>query len=652
MYPASLLALLVLRIIGIIVTGPSGEPVPGASVLQGHNLVGITDSLGSVNLPDTAGTLTVFALGFVEWRGTVPPSGRVVLEQVPVPSGIVVTVTGDRSTLRRRFPATTMLDGEDMETLSRSGLEGLMSLSGGVFVREYGGSIPVVSISIRGSDPAHTSYSVDGHDLASCMDGSPGLVLDPAVFGGMEVSRGSGSRFMSGGMAGTLNFISAAASRPPKVSVDISDDGSGGVSGSVRAGEGRLGFSLRRSVGVRETTGYGASLIYTGKTGPLTGGALASVAGGGTENPDWSIPTDGTRERGSLDCWGRAELGSDLSLIADLRTGRHVFCSTVPESIDDTHDEAGAGFGAELRIRPAGIHAIISAGIEADRVWSTSLGDRGRTALEGSIEAGFLEAVSVNASAAVNHVPGETTLPGAGIMLGAPLLDSMVIAHAGAALGFRRPTLNDLYWPLDSYAVGNPDLEAETSLDTEAGVSLHPARRASISVTAFFGRSRDLIRWEPGAEGIWSPVNRARVARRGVEAEGWASIGSMELLGTLTVLEVRDDDPCSPEFGRTLPYVPDHTWSLKASIALDRKWRVNAGARGMGIRFTNYSETSWQAAYALLQAGIDFRPSLHAGITMELSVDNLLDEEYLETSGFPGRGRTFRAGLRWTGSGS
>lgn len=650
MYPAASLVLLLIQLFGITVTGPDGEPVPGASVVRDHRLLGITDSLGYAQLPEDPGTITVIAMGFRDWSGSVPSSGEIVLEQVPVPSGIVVTVTGDRGILRSRFPATTLLDGQDMERLSSGGLAGLMSYSGGVFVREYGGSMPVVSVSIRGSDPAHTSYSVDGHDIASPMDGSPGLHLDPAIYGGMEVSRGSGSRFMFGGMAGTLNFLTASASSPPRLSAALSDDGSGGISGNMRAGEGRLGFSLRRSVGVGGTTGYGATLVYTGKAGPLSGGILTSMARGDTESPDWSLPTDGSRERGSLDCWGRTDLGSALSLRVDFRTGRHRYSSTVPEDIDDTHDEAGAGMRAELRIRPAGIQTIVTAGIGTDRVWSTSIGDREVTCLEGSVEAGLRKWVSVNASASVSHEPGAGTLAGAGLMAGVPILDSVLIAHAGTSLGFRRPTLNDLYWPRDSYAVGNPDLDAETSVDAEAGVSIHPVRWGRISVTAFSGRSRDLIRWEPGAEGRWSPVNRARVTRRGMEAEGWAGIGSLELLGTLTLLEVKDDDPGSPEFGRTLPYVPDHTWSIGASMALHRRWHLNAGARGMGIRFTNYSETSWQAAYALLQAGIGFRPFLPEDFTIEVSVDNLLDEDYLETSGFPGRGRTFRAVLKWTGS--
>ncbi len=625
-----------------------GEPVAGASVCTDTVLVGMSDQWGTVTIPEGLDSVQVRAMGYGKWEGPVPASGIIRLQPVTVPSGMVVTVSGSRGTLRDRFPATTTLGPDGMKVLGRSGLGRLMALSGGLFVREYGGSMPVVSISIRGSDPAHSKYYVDGHDISSSMDGYPGLTLDPLVFGGMEISRGSGSSYSSGGMAGTLNLLPPSLAAPPGAAVSAGSDGSGLLLGSLPAGPSRFALSLRRNRGAAGTTGYSGTFLLNGIRDQTSYGLLASLSAGETESPSWSLPTDGRRERGSIDGWGRLTLGG-LTLSSGLRAGRQNYMSTLPVETDDTHDEAGARLETELRGAAAGLDMRLSTGIHLDRVWSTSIGGRGLTEFKTSLEAGCSGGISAGASVALSFVPGRETLHGAGVMLGAPLGDSVIIAHAGASLGFRRPTLNDLHWPEDAFARGNPDLGPETSAEAEAGVSIQAVQYMRFSITGFTGRSEDLIRWEPGADGIWAPVNTARVLRRGIEAETWAESGPLELSAALTLLDVRDNDPASVNCGRTLPYVPDCTWSAGAALRFPRRWLWSLSAEGTGIRFMNYSETSWMNAYSIISGGVTVRPGFPEGVSLEIYADNILDENYMVTSGFEGTGRVFHFGLSWTG---
>ncbi|MBN2585710.1 MAG: TonB-dependent receptor, partial [Candidatus Fermentibacteraceae bacterium] len=396
------------------------------------------------------------------------------------------------------------------------------------------------------------------------------------------------------------------------------------------------------------TTGYSGTFLLNGMMNAASYGMLASVSAGETESPQWTLPTDGARERGSLDGWARLTLGRFM-LSSGIRAGRHRYRSTVPDLVDDTHDELGAHSGTEFRGKVAGLDIGISAQLLLNRVRSTSIGSRGTVELRTSLEAGYISGISATGSVALSAVPGSSTLTGAGIMLGMPFPDSVLLTHAGASLGYRRPTLNDLYWPEDSFALGNPDLGPETSVEAEAGISLHALRWTRVSVTGFAGESRNLIRWEPGPGGKWTPVNVARVLRRGIEAEAWAEAGSLEMSGTLTLLDVRDNDPGSVNYARTLPYVPDYTWALGAGIELPRRLEWNLGISGTGIRFMNYSETSWMPVYTVVSAGLSLRPAFLENVAVELSVDNLFDEEYLETSGFQGMGRVFHMGLRWKG---
>lgn len=620
----------------------------GASVCADTVLVGTSDLRGIAAIPEGLDSVRVRAIGYVNWEGPVPASGIIRLRPVTVPSGMVVTVSARQGTLRDRFPATTTLGPDQMRVLGRSGLRRLMALSGGVFVREYGGSMPVVSISIRGSDPSHSKYYVDGHDISSSMDGYPGLTLDPLVFGGMEIARGSGSGYSSGGMAGTLNLLPPSPAAPPGAAFSAGSDGSGRLTGSLPGKSSRFALSLRRNRGTAGTTGYSGTFLLNGMKDRTSYGLLASLSAGETESPSWSLPTDGRRERGSIDGWGRMVLGG-VTLSSGFRAGRQNYKSTVPEDTDDTHDEAGVRLGAELRGAAAGLDVRLSTGIHSDGVWSTSIGGRRFTEFKTSMEAGYSNGVSAVASVALSLVPGRETLHGAGVMLGAPLSDSLIITHAGASLGFRRPTLNDLYWPEDAFAAGNPDLGPETSTEVEAGFSIAAVQSMRLSITGFTGESRNLIRWEPEAGGRWTPVNTARVLRRGIEAETRAESGPLELSATMTLLDVRDNDPGSVNFGRTLPYVPDCTWSAGAALRFPRRWLWNLGAEGTGIRFMNYSETSWMEAYSIISGGVTVRPGFLEGVSLEIFADNLLDEKYMETSGFEGRGRVFHFGLSWSG---
>ncbi len=132
----------------LIIADTSGRPVTGASICTDSTLIGISDIGGKVSLPDGTDSVKVRAIGYETWEGLIPSSGNIFLMPVPVPSGIVISVTAPRGGFRDYFPATTVLMRDDMEYLGRAGLRSLSSRSGGIYVREYGGAMPVISISI------------------------------------------------------------------------------------------------------------------------------------------------------------------------------------------------------------------------------------------------------------------------------------------------------------------------------------------------------------------------------------------------------------------------------------------------------------------------------------------------------------------------
>ncbi|NOQ22558.1 MAG: TonB-dependent receptor [Candidatus Aegiribacteria sp.] len=633
----------------LFIADTCGRPVVGASICTDSTLIGISDTTGEVSLPDGTDSVEVRVIGYETWEGAIPSSGRIFLISVPVPSGMVISVTGSRGGFRDQFPATTVLDRDDMECLARSGLRSLNSKSGGIYVREYGGAMPVISISIRGSDAAHSEYYVDGHEISSSMDCLPGMTLNPVLFGGLEISRGGGGGFLRGGMAGTLNFIPESSGLPPRASLTAGDDKSISFSGGFSAGINRISLSIRRLAGISGSTAHDGALLIHGNSHPFSYGFLAALSSGETESPDWTLLTDGIRKRYSFDGWGRWSPGS-IRLSLGMRTGRHVYKSTIPSAVDDTHDEFSGDLTLEYDLPLLPFHLGVSSITSLDRVWSTSLGERERLTGEAALTAGYGDDLSVSASASINAVPSERTMYGTVLSIGLPVQDSLLLLHTSASTGFRRPSLNDLYWPEDNFARGNPDLLPETSVEFESGISFNGVEWLKLSATAFIAETDDLIRWEPCEGGKWSPVNIARVLRKGIETEVWFSGDPLDVTATITLLDITDNCSESVNYGRALAYTPDYTFGVQAGLEFPRWAHWSVSASGMGIRFKNYSETSWMPAYTIFSAGVDLLPEFMGSFSVNASVENLLNEDYQETSGYSGKPRTLYFGINWNGN--
>ncbi|MEN8209327.1 MAG: TonB-dependent receptor, partial [Candidatus Fermentibacteria bacterium] len=501
----------------------------------------------------------------------------------------------------------------------------------------------------RGSDAAHSEYYIDGHDISSSMDCLPGMTLDPVLFGALEISRGGGSGFLRGGMTGTLNFIPESSGLPPRASLIAGDDESISLSAGFTKGINRITLSIRKLKGTAGSTACNGAFLVNGNTQPFSYGILAAFSAGETESPEWALPADGERKRYSFDGWGRWSPGR-LRLSLGIRTGRHEYFSTQPSLVDDRHDEFSGDLSLEYNVPLLKFQLGLSALSSLDRILSTSIGERERLTGEAALTVGYADGISVSASSSLNMVSSERSMYGAALSIGLPVLDSLLLLHTSASTGFRRPSLNDLYWPEDNFALGNPDLLPETSREIESGISFSAFEYFSFSATAFIAETEDMIRWEPAESGKWSPLNISRALRKGIEMQLWFSDTPIELTGTLTLLEVTDNFIESVNYCRTLPYTPDYTFGVQAGLEYPRRIHWSVSASGMGIRFKNYSETSWMPAYTIFTAGVYLFPKIMGSFSLNASMENIFDQDYQETSGYSGKPRTLHFGIEWNGN--
>jgi len=133
-----------------------------------------------------------------------------------------------------------------------------------------------------------------------------------------------------------------------------------------------------------------------------------------------------------------------------------------------------------------------------------------------------------------------------------------------ASKNFRTPTFNDLYWQPG----GNLELIPEKSYQLDFGNVLNIGA-VSMQYNGYYISTKDMIKWLPNNEGVWSPINIDDVEIYGAEAkiEANYSLGKNQELGIKTnyAYTVSEDKSTNEQ----LIYVPFHmaNGSLEYRIA-------------------------------------------------------------------------------------
>lgn len=199
---------------------------------------------------------------------------------------------------------------------------------------------------------------------------------------------------------------------------------------------------------------------------------------------------------------------------------------------------------------------------------------------------------------------------------------------------FRIPTYNDLYWEEG----GNPNLKPESAYQGEL-TNVFTYKNVSLTQTAYYNKIKDLLRWVPGNNGIWSPQNTDRVAAYGIETVlTWKQqFGKSiwQINGTYAYTISKNE-----ETQKQLFFVPYH----KATAALAysyKKWSANYQFLFNGFVYTQ-SDNDPSAiipSYWVSNVGVDYEFFKRNPIKIGAQVLNLWNEKYesLENRMMPGR---------------
>lgn len=196
----------------------------------------------------------------------------------------------------------------------------------------------------------------------------------------------------------------------------------------------------------------------------------------------------------------------------------------------------------------------------------------------------------------------------------------------------RFPTLHQLY----SRTSGNPDLEPEWALKTEATVSRSLIGLVSISVAGYICSVRNMIH-RSGQLGVYHNIEKAQL--NGVEITGEIKRSKLEMFSTVSLLDARDGK------NKRLEYRPP--WKLDSFLNynITPGIRLHLTSRIVGRRPTE--ENSYLKEYHVEDIGVVVGENRI--VSVSVSIKNIFDMSYEEELYYPMAGRTVWMGIdgRW-----
>jgi len=207
-------------------------------------------------------------------------------------------------------------------------------------------------------------------------------------------------------------------------------------------------------------------------------------------------------------------------------------------------------------------------------------------------------------------------------------LSKNYVVAAGAARGFRNPTIRELYL----FPAPNPQLLPERLWNYQASLHARPHPSLSASAAAYYADLSNLI-VTLGRFPNLRLANAGRTLNRGLEGLArWTARPGLELKAGYAWLHSTN----------LPPLVPAHKWSY--SLEWDaRRAFLHLGGMSVGRRWADLTRQRLLGAYTLatLRASVP----LKRGWNLHLTVDNLLNRRYQVLPGYPMPGINALAGM-------
>lgn len=210
---------------------------------------------------------------------------------------------------------------------------------------------------------------------------------------------------------------------------------------------------------------------------------------------------------------------------------------------------------------------------------------------------------------------------------------------------YRVPSLYQLF---SDY--GNIALEPEKSSNYEAGFDLNFSHKLNLSLSYFKRNIDNVIDFGQISAGRFGYINQNFQKDKGFEAElGLKPISILNLNAYYAFVDGKVSTPTNTF--NNLFRRPKHSYGLNAGIDISSKVSMNLIYKHTGARRDRYFDGSSfktveadLGSFNLLDAYVQYKPTNK--LTLFSDIKNLLDEKYVEYSGYQTRGINFNAGFR------
>ena len=631
------------------------------------------------NLAVSAFRWQQWLLAFICLLSLVPPLlAADSSEEPPIQLDEVISATRQETVLEQTSAFGQAITQDALQHSASSALDEVLREARHIQVHSYGPG-GLSSLRMRGASSEQVLILIDGERLNSTQSG--GTDLSQILLNGVqrvEILRGGQSALYGADAMGGIIYITTEIPHKPRL-VFSSGTGSFGLRqwrtdastgwGALRFGasysadraEGDFEFDdLYGNVRTRSNADYArnnarAQLMWTG-LGKLHLTAEHFDGEHGSPGPvgqasEIAFQTDvsnGIRAR-----WEQALTGRlSYRINTHLRHRNLHYHNPEPFYINALHkvDSAGVeGQGSFLWSESLEHPFIFGASLRQDEVESSSVGSRDRNAASVYAQQEWRRGRLYVFPAFRLDTYSDFD---AGL---SPKLGWRIALHPDVSVkgntgrSYRAPALNDLYWPEDGYAKGNPELEPERSNDFDIGFQAKMERASagvSGSLVFFHNSFQNRILWAPVEGGKWTPSNLNDATHQGIELETQAHYSLLRFDLGYTFLTAKDSND------KHLIYTAQHTFSSSAQVEYDilwAKWTTHYESK----RYTTRSNTRYLDPYLKhdLQVGVRKDVSDRASLIVTAEIRNLFDTEYLLVKDYPlpGREARLKASIEWGG---
>ncbi len=216
---------------------------------------------------------------------------------------------------------------------------------------------------------------------------------------------------------------------------------------------------------------------------------------------------------------------------------------------------------------------------------------------------------------------------------------------------YRTPSFQDLFLPDTGFAVGNPDLQPEESVNYNIGTIFKLYDWLSTEINFFKKYTSNLIQWNPGPGGKWRPKNISKVNTAGIEYENKALffinfiVSYLELTYNYTLLFVTDKSGQPATDGKQLPLKPFETANFIFTLTKSKKFSIQFESHFVGFRYLTSHNTKYLDAYLIHNINTII---YYKNTEFSFLMKNITQEKYIDIRGFPipGMELYFKIGIK------